>query len=142
MKLSPRFERFARYMAVGVSTFLFDLGMLYVAVSVIGIPYYIATPLSFLIAVSCNYAISRQLVFRGTERSWHGGYMYFALVAISGAAVTTLLVGFLVSYLGLFYIVARVLVAGIVGIGDYLFNLHLNFKVAGKENKVYYANDK
>jgi putative flippase GtrA len=130
--MSATLWRFARYATIGVSTLLFDLGMLYIAVSIIGVPYYIATPITFLIAVSCNYALSRRFVFKGSTRSWHGGYTYFAVVAILGAVVTTTLVATLISYLGLYYLVARVLVAGLVGIGNYLFNLHLNFKVAGK----------
>jgi len=108
--------------------------MLYVAVSLIHIPYYIATPCTFLIAVSCNYALSRRFVFKGTGRSWHGGYMYFGVVAVSGAIVTTALVSILVSFFGLYYLFARVIVAGIIGMGNYLFNLYLNFKVVGKHN--------
>ncbi len=130
--ISPALLRFVRYTAVGVSTLLLDLGMLYVAVSIIGIPYYLATPCSFLIAISCNYILSRHLVFKGTQRGWGEGYAYFALVALVGAAVTTGLVAVLVSLFGLYYLFARVMVAGLVGIGNYLFNLHVNFKVAGK----------
>ena len=126
--------RFGRYLVIGVSTFLLDLGMLYVAVSHLGIPYYLATPCSFLITVSCNYALSRKFVFFETSRSWHGGYAYFIGVALSGALVTTLLVTGLVSFFGLYYLIARTIVAGLVGIGNYLFNLYLNFKVAGNHN--------
>lgn len=130
--MSPAFARFARYAAVGVSTLLLDLGMLYIAVSIIGIPYYFATPCSFLIAVSCNYILSRRLVFKGSARTWHGGYAYFIIVALLGAAVTTGSVAVLVSLFGLYYLFARVIVAGVVGIGNYLFNLYVNFRVAGK----------
>jgi putative flippase GtrA len=126
--------RFARYLAVGVSTFLLDLGLLFLAVHFGRIPYYIATPCAFLIAVSLNYALSREIVFRGTERKWHHGYVYFATVALGGAALTTTLVTLLVSQLGLFYLLARIIVAGIVGMGNYLFNLHLNFKIVGKHH--------
>jgi len=106
--------------------------MLYFTVSVAGVPYYVATPISFLIAVSVNYAASRRFVFSGTERSWHGGYAYFIFAALAGAIVTTGLVAILVSLLGLYYLIARVLVAGIVGIANYLFNLYFNFRVVGK----------
>lgn len=125
-------RRFVRYVAVGVSTFVFDLAMLYLAVSVFAIPYYIAIPLAFLVAISCNYALSRMLVFTGTERTWHGGYAYFALIALGGAGATTGLVAGLVTLFGLHYLSSRVIVAGVVGIVNYLFNLYLNFKVVGK----------
>ena len=134
--MTPALKRFIRYAGVGVSTLLFDLGMLYVAVSLIGVPYYVATPITFLIAVSCNYVLSRRFVFKDSERSWHGGYGYFGIAAIFGATVTTLLVAALVSYFGLYYLLARILVAGLVGIGNYLFNLYFNFKVVGKHNSI------
>jgi putative flippase GtrA len=124
-------ERFLKYSAVGVGTFLFDLGMLYIAVSTLHFPVYISTPITFLIAVSCNYVLSRKFIFKETTRGWSYGYAYFAAVAIGGAFITTLLVTGLVTYLGLYYIIARIAVAGIIGVLNYLFNLYLNFKVAG-----------
>jgi putative flippase GtrA len=124
-------RRFLRYALVGVSTLSFDLALLYIATSLLGFPYYISTPTTFLIAVSINYFISRRFVFKGTERTVHHGYSYFIGVAIAGAFVTTALVATLVTYAHLYYLLARILVAGLIGIGNYLFNLHLNFKVAG-----------
>ncbi|HEV7121605.1 MAG TPA: GtrA family protein [Candidatus Paceibacterota bacterium] len=121
-----------RYAAVGVSTLLFDLGILYVAVSVLEIPYYVATPSTFLIAVSGNYVLSRHFVFKDSIRSWHGGYAYFSVAAILGAFVTTTLVVAMVSSFGLYYLMARVLVSGLIGLGNYVFNLYFNFKVVGQ----------
>ena len=124
--------RFSRYFAIGASTFLLDLAMLYVAVSMLSIALYVATPCSFLIAVSINYAFSRHIVFSKTNRTWNEGYTLFIVAALLGAVVTTSVVTTLVTYAGFYYLVARVIAAGIVGMGNYLFNLYFNFKVAGK----------
>lgn len=124
-------RRFAKYSIVGVGTFALDLLMLYGAVQYAGMAYYVATPGAFLIAVTINYVLSRLHVFRETARSWHGGYLYFALVAISAAVATTASVALLVSTLHLNYLIARTLTAGMVGICGYLINLHFNFRVAG-----------
>lgn len=128
----PSVKRFLRYAVVGVSTLSFDLVLLFIATEFLHIPYYISTAGAFLIAVSINYFISRAHVFKGTERTIHHGYAYFIAVALLGAFLTTSLVTLLVSFAHLYYLLARVLVAGIIGIGNYLFNLHVNFKVAGK----------
>jgi putative flippase GtrA len=124
-------KRFIHYASIGVATFLLDLGLLYGATTYAGVPYYLATAGSFLIAVSCNYFLSRRHIFKGTSRSLHAGYAYFALVGIGGALLTTGLVVIGVTYLHLYYLLARILVAGTIGIGNYLFNLYFNFKVAG-----------
>jgi putative flippase GtrA len=129
--LSPALRRFVRYSAVGFGTFLFDLCLLYLAVNVFHITYVIATPCAFIIAVSCNYALSRKLVFKHTKRGVSRGYAQFALGAGVGAAVTTLLVASLVSAVGMYFLYARVIAAILVGIANYLYNLYLNFKVVG-----------
>lgn len=126
-----KWRRFFRYTSVGAATFLFDLLLLYIAVSVFGISYVIATPCAFLVAVSINYFVSRRFVFRGTTRSLHTGYLHFTIVAFAGAALTTFIVAELVSWLSLHYLLSRILAACVIGIGNYLFNLHLNFKVVG-----------
>ena len=127
--------RFLRYSSVGVGTFLFDLAMLYILTSKFGVPYYISTAVSFFVAVSINYVISRRFVFGETERSWHTGYGYFLIVVLVGLAATTGLVVLLVTYAHLYYLLARILVAGVVGMGNYLINLNYNFKVAGIHSK-------
>ncbi len=127
----PAALRFLRYTLVGGSTLLFDLELLYLITTYVGVPYYIATPLAFLIAVSINYVVSRRFVFKGTERGHLHGYSYFIGAALIGAGVTTLGVTVLVTYAGLYFMLARVLTACVVGMGNYLFNLFYNFKVVG-----------
>ena len=130
MPTSPNIKRFFRYTGVGVSTFGLDLVMLYTATSVFGISYLLATPVSFLIAVSINYAVSRRVAFAETKRPWRSGYAYFITAAAVGALATTGIVAAFVSYLGLFYLTARIITSFIVGMGNYLFNFYVNFKVA------------
>ncbi len=124
-------RRFFRYGCVGVGTFAIDLALLYTLTTYAQVAYYIATPLSFFVGVSINYAISRRVVFRTTMRSWHGGYAHFIAIALAGMFLTTSSVVLLVGRFGLHYLVARVLVAGCVGVCNYLLNLYWNFKVAG-----------
>ncbi len=132
LPFSPGALRLLRYTIVGVSTLTFDLLLLAFLTQMLHIPYYVGTPISFLVAVSINYVVSRKYVFAGTERSVHHGYAYFILIAGAGALFITGAVYVLVTYLGLYYLVARILVAGVVGVFNYLSNLHLNFNVAGK----------
>ncbi|MBU2103644.1 GtrA family protein [Patescibacteria group bacterium] len=128
---TPSTRRFIRYAVVGISTLLFDLLLLVGLTELVGVPYYIATPFAFLVAVSINYALSRMHVFRGTIRPVHHGYVYFIGIAFLGAFITTSGVALLVSFFGMYYLLARVLVAGFVGVANYLLNLHFNFRVAG-----------
>lgn len=125
-------RRFFSYSLVGGSTFAFDLALLYVLTEFAGIPYTLSTPLAFLIAVSINYFVSRKFVFHKTERTLPRGYTYFIGAALLGALLITGAVSLMTTILGMSYLLARVLVACIVGVGNYLFNLYVNFNVAGK----------
>ncbi|TAJ15917.1 GtrA family protein [Patescibacteria group bacterium] len=129
---SRTFSRFVRYFAVGGSTFLIDLAILYALTTFFHVPYQIAVAIGFGIGVSLNYFIARRFVFKGTERTMHHGYVYFLSAGILGIIAVTSLVSLLVESFGFSLIVARVLVSGCVGIVNYLFNLHVNFKVVGK----------
>lgn len=129
---SRAFRRFLKYTMVGGSTFLFDLLLIYLMTEYLGVPYWASTALGFLIAVSLNYFVSRRFVFKGTQRKIHHGYLYFIALAGGGALLVTAAVAGLVATFALHYLVARVLVACVMGMANYLFNLHFNFKVAGQ----------
>lgn len=127
-------KRFLKYAVVGGTTFGIDLALIWVLTEIIHIPYYVSIPLGFWIAVSLNYFLARRFVFIGTERSMHKGYFFFLIPAVAGAFLITGAVALMVTYAGMHYLVARVLVACVGGALNYLVNLHFNFKVAGKEH--------
>lgn len=131
--VSTRMRRLGRYALVGVSTFGVDLSLLWILIDVLALQYLVATAVAFLIAVSLNYFVSRAWVFRHTERALGRGYVYFLQFALIGALVTTLLMWLLTSQTELHYALARILIAGVVGVGNYVANLYFNFKVAGRE---------
>lgn len=135
MKIDSRgIKRFIKYSSVGFGTFLFDLLLLYILVSFLEWNYLFSSGLAFLVAVSINYIISRKLVFRKTKKGFSSGYINFIAIALVGLGITLLGMALLVEILGLYYIAARCLVAGLVGTVNYLSNLFLNFKVAGVHN--------
>jgi len=125
-------KRFLKYSSVGVSTFILDLLLLSLFVEQLQWWYLIATIVAFLLAVSLNYFISRAYVFKGTSRSVHDGYTRFVSMAILGIILVAWGMKICVDLLEWNYLISRILIAAIVGMWNYLFNLFINFKVAGK----------
>ncbi len=123
--------RFVKYSSVGVATFLFDLVLLYLLTDFLHVQYVISAGIAFTIAVSINYLLSRRFVFHGTLRSVHAGYAIFLLIAGTGLVVVMGMMYVLVDIAGINYLISRVLIAGIVGVWNYLMNLYVNFRVAG-----------
>ena len=125
--------RFLRYSLVGLSTFGFDLVLLFIFVDFFAVSLMTATLVAFFIAASINYSISRYWVFAGTERGVTTGYLNFLSAAIVAGLSIALIVVLLVEYANLYYPYARVIAAMVIGVGNYLFNLFLNFKTIGKK---------
>ncbi len=130
--MSPALIRFTKYGIVGSATFALDLCLLYILVDWFGLSYVLAAAVSFLFAVSINYVISRRFVFKQTLREVGEGYVHFILIALTGLLIVTGGMYLLVETFSVGYLMARLLVAVVTGFWNYLMNLYVNFKVAGK----------
>lgn len=124
-------QRFLTYSVVGATTFAFDLALLFVLTDLFGVHYLSAAGGAFLIAVSCNYLISRRYVFKKTKTHLGRGYLNFFCIAGVGLLIVTGGMYILTTQLGVNYYIARIGIAGLTGFWNYLLNLYLNFKVAG-----------
>ena len=124
-------QRLAKYMGISISTFAFDLLLLALFIDLLNVQYVLAAALSFFIAVSINYPLSRAFVFPGTLRSIHAGYAMFLSIAASGIVLVSILMFLIVELTHIDPIHARIIVAGVVGLWNYLMNLYVNFRVAG-----------
>ncbi len=122
-------KRFLQYSLVGITTFGFDLLLLFALIELFHVSVVLATMVAFAIAVTLNYSISRQWVFRGTKRGFLTGHLYFFILAMLGLCITTLLMWLLTSDASVQLYIVRTMVAGLVGIGNYLLNGYFNFKV-------------
>lgn len=129
--LPPQTVRFARYAIVGTATFLIDFLLLWVFVELVHIHYIVSTALAFIIGVSFNYFLSRRWVFKHSTQTHIAGYLYFLKFAAIGMTTIVVLMWVVKEYTDIHYLIARVLIAGIVGIANYVANLYFNFKVAG-----------
>lgn len=127
-------KRFAKYSTIGASTFVFDLILLSIFVEFFAISQVWAAGIAFLIAVSVNYWLSRKYVFRGTLRDVKTGYVNFILIAICGLLLVTGGMYLLTTIFSVHYLIARVIIAVVTGVWNYLLNLFVNFKVAGQHH--------
>lgn len=122
-------SRLAHYVFFSTIIFAMELGMLYLFTNVFGIYYVTSAGLSFVIAVTTNYFISRWYVFLDSSQSIVKGYIYFLLISAFGLGAVTSLMYVSVEYLGLNYLISRIIIAACVGMWGYLMNLYFNFRV-------------
>ncbi len=122
--------RFVRNAAISLPTFLMDLGLLFLLVRQAHLDYLVATVVAFLAANALSYFLARWLVFAGTKRGMRAGFIYFLAIAALSAFAVALLMWLSVSVLHFDVILSRIGVASVVGVGGYLLNLLVNFRVA------------
>lgn len=122
-------KRFLKYSVSGGTAFAIDLTLLFVLVSFLEINYLISVGAAFLFATSVNYTINKVWGFRDTKVSVKKSYSYFMILAVFGALLTITLVGFLVEKFEIYYLLARIFVAGILGIFNFAMNYKFTFKI-------------
>jgi len=104
------------YTIFGVSSFLIDLGLLWLFLDVLHVELLLATALSFIIAVSINYLSNRRWVFKGTRRNITEGYINFISIALFGLILIVGLMWLFVHKLDMDIVLARIITALFVGI--------------------------
>ncbi|MFJ4173874.1 GtrA family protein [Microbacterium sp. NPDC089696] len=77
-----------RYLVVGGFCFLVDVGLLWLAHEVIGIPLAIATPVSFLASFAVTYTLQRIVAFTSDAKVVPSVARYTALVIFNTLATT------------------------------------------------------
>lgn len=95
-----------RYLVTGGFCFLIDVGLLWLAHEVLGIPLPIATAGAFLLSFVVTYTLQRVVAFGGDSRVAPSALRYVLLVLVNTAATTAIVWVF--SELGAEWIVGKV----------------------------------
>jgi len=122
-------RRFTQYSTVGVSTFAFDLLLIYLFKAYLGMGDAAAVTLGFAIAITINFFCSYYWVYRGTERDRLSGYLIFVGLATLGLLVVLSGTILLVQLFAVNIYLARSIVAAVVGLANFLLNPFFNFKM-------------
>jgi len=121
-------DRFGAYTAVGFTTFLIDLALIWILVH-FGIPESLAIGSAFLIAVHLNYATLRLWVYRKSQERNVRTYTYFVTLAIVVSGIIPMFVHWFQTWFGLEMFTARIIVAMILGLIGFSFNTFFNFRL-------------
>ena len=118
----------ARNTVVSCFVFVVGLGVLWAMVDLLHWDPTLSAGASFLIANSLNYLIGRKWVFKGTDRSFTSGFVFFLLNALAGLIVTMALFELLVRYTPIHYLLARASVSLAAGLLIFVLNAVFNFR--------------
>ncbi len=116
-----RLAEFARYCAVGLAVFGLDTGTLILLHGNARMPLALATALAFALASLVNFVLSRQWVFDQAAAGARprAALIRYTVLVVLGLLLTAALVPAIAGS-GLDYRLAKTLVSGLVGLGNYL----------------------
>lgn len=106
-----------RYLVVGGLCFLFDVALLGLATSVLGIPLVIATPVAFLASFAVTYSMQRLVAFAADNKFAPSVFRYTVLVA-ANTMVTTGIV-WAANEIGWGWLVGKVLAVAVTTVTNF-----------------------
>ncbi|WP_455143945.1 GtrA family protein [Selenomonas noxia] len=115
-----RLYEIARFVLVGGACFVLDYGLLYVLTEYVGLYYLLSAGISFSVSVFVNYWLCLACVFRGADTQTRRAKMLFFGSSIAGLGLNQLLMWLLVDFAHIYYMIAKLIAAGIVMIWNYV----------------------
>ena len=115
------FKQIKNFLLVGFSVFLIDYILLYILTDIAGIWYLLSATISFIVSTIYNYFMSMRFVFKGRDdRSKKNEFTIFFILNLIGLGINTLCMYVFVSKLKMHYMIAKILVTGIVMVWSFI----------------------
>ena len=123
-----------RYCFVGGFAFLVDAGLLYVLTEYAGWHYLLSASLSFIAGLCVNYLLSISWIFKS---STYGNrtleFVFFAIIGVVGLLLNELLLYMATDVLHLYYMLSKVIVAGIIMLWNFFARKYILFTPQNKK---------
>lgn len=119
-------SRFIRFCIVGGINTLIDFSVFFVAFSWAGFPVLAANALAFTAATANSYLLNKVWTFSDTAPHTRRKVMLFLIVALSGLALSSLVIALLVMWMS--PLLAKLLTIGVVLVWNFILNRLIVFK--------------
>ena len=107
--------QFFRYIFVGGAAFIVDFVSLFIFTDVFGVYYLISAAIAFTLGLIANYTLSINWVFnKRTLDNKLSEFTIFAVIGIVGIFLNALIIYLFTEYVGLFYLVSKIIAAALI----------------------------
>ena len=114
-------KQILRFGIVGVIAFVIDYGLMVSFVEIIHMNYIVACSISFTISTIVNYLLSMSIVFISNKKfNKYIEFLVFLILSLLGLVINGVLMVIFVDLLGIYYLLSKILVTGIVMIYNYM----------------------
>ncbi|MGZ7208888.1 MAG: GtrA family protein [Methanobacterium sp.] len=107
--------QFFRYIFVGGAAFIVDFCSLYILTSTFSVYYLYSAAIAFTLGLIANYLLSISWVFnkRTLDNIW-SEFIIFTSIGIIGLVLNELIIWFFTDYVGLFYLLSKIIAAALI----------------------------
>ena len=112
------YVQFFRYLFVGGTAAVVDVGSLYFLTSRFGLYYLVSAAIAFLLGIVTNYVLSIVWVFRSSGKM-KKEILLFVLIGVSGLILNETIMYGLVSVLALFYLAAKLISTAVIMVWNF-----------------------
>lgn len=114
-------SQIAKFGVVGTVCFVIDYGTMVLLTELGGVDYLLSSGIAFGVSVTVNYLLSMRFVFQSKKGSNKAKeFALFVALSITGLLLTELLMWTGVEQVGLHYMLAKVIVTGIVMVYNFV----------------------
>jgi putative flippase GtrA len=122
--------RLVRYFISGSTSTVVDLALLYVFTHWFGWWYLWSAIVAMLIAIFVSFSLQKFWTFNNHSLDTaHQQFFFYTIVALINLGVNTLLMYLMVDLLGVWYLLAQVIAAGLIAISSFFVYRHFIFKI-------------
>ena len=110
-KLRRNWRNFIKYVFVGGSTFILDLGLLVLLKEVGHLPIIVAATISYWTSIAYNFSLNRHWTFETTRSLRHHAVAYSLLLLTNYVVTVGVIAG--LGHLGVSYALAKIIAVGL-----------------------------
>lgn len=115
------FQQMLKFLVVGGSAFFIDYGIMILLTEKFQVYYLLSSGISFSVSVIYNYFLSILWVFDvGQNRKKGQEFVVFIILSVIGLGLNQILMWVLVDFIGLFYMLAKIIATGIVMVYNFV----------------------
>jgi putative flippase GtrA len=129
LKLIDKYKIYIKYIISGGTAAFVDLVLLYILTDIFGIWYLASASLAFLVAFFVSFYLQKFWTFRDSsrDRMYQQMSIYMA-VGLTNVGINAGGMYVLVDILGIMYIIAQIIMGGLIAIGSFLMYKFVIFK--------------
>ncbi len=120
-------NKFLKYLVVGASTFLFDMGLLYGLVQIFKIHYLMAVTFAWFSPAAANYLLNKIWSFKSSA-SYFSSTLKYAILLGMNYLFTIFMMYVLVEVFLLYYIYAKIAIMAVIVCWDFFIYKHFIYR--------------